>query len=133
LLNEADIIAPVPLHRWRLWKRRYNQAAILAEGVARLCGRPHDPRLLMRKRATPSQGEMPSAKARRRNVLGAFRVPPEKTAQVRGRNILLVDAVFTTGATLNACARALKRRAPPSRRAHPGPRCKSRLQRYMTK
>ena len=52
---------------------------------------------------------MPSAKARRRNVLNAFRVPPDKTAQVRGRNVLLVDDVFTTGATLNACARALKR------------------------
>ena len=109
LLVETDMIVPVPLHRWRLWKRRYNQAAILAERLARLCGRPHDPLLLERKRATPSQGEMPSAKARRRNVLGAFRVPPGKTAQVRGRNILLVDDVFTTGATLNACARALKR------------------------
>ena len=109
LLVETDMIVPVPLHRWRLWKRRYNQAAILGERLARLCGRPHDPRLLERKRPTPSQGEMPSAKARRRNVLGAFRVPPGKTAQVRGRNILLVDDVFTTGATLNACARALKR------------------------
>ena len=65
--------------------------------------------LLTRKRATPSQGEMPSAKARRRNVLGAFGVLPAKTDQISGRNILLVDDVFTTGATLNACARALKR------------------------
>jgi predicted amidophosphoribosyltransferase len=52
---------------------------------------------------------MPSAKARRRNVLGAFRVPPGKTDAVKGRGILLVDDVFTTGATLDACARALKR------------------------
>jgi ComF family protein len=99
----------VPLHRGRLWKRRYNQAAILSKGLARLSGRPHDPLLLMRKRATPSQGEMPSAKARRRNVLGAFGVRPEKAGQLDGRNILIVDDVFTTGATLNACARALKR------------------------
>ena len=65
--------------------------------------------MLERKRPTPSQGEMKSAKARRKNVLGAFRVAQLKTAAVRGRNILLVDDVFTTGATLDACARALKR------------------------
>jgi ComF family protein len=109
LLAEADLIVPVPLHRGRLWKRRYNQAAILAKGLARLSGRTHDPLLLIRKRATPSQGEMSSAKARRRNVLGAFGVSPRKADELRGRNILLVDDVFTTGATLNACARALKR------------------------
>ena len=94
---------------WRLWRRRYNQAAVLAGWLSRLAGRPHDALALERKRATPSQGEMPSAKARRRNVLGAFRVPASKVARIRGRNILLVDDVFTTGATLNACARALKR------------------------
>jgi len=109
LLAEAQIIVPVPLHRWRLWKRRYNQAAILAQRLARSSGRPFDPLTLERKRPTKSQGQMPSAKARRKNVLGAFRVPPEKAAQVKGRNILLVDDVFTTGATLDACARALKR------------------------
>jgi ComF family protein len=109
LLSEADLIVPVPLHRWRLWKRRYNQAAILAGRLARLTARAHDPLVLERKRPTRSQGEMPSAKARRRNVLGAFRVPPGKAAAVRGRNIVLVDDVFTTGATLDACARALKR------------------------
>ena len=109
LLNEADLIVPVPLHRWRLWRRRYNQAAILAERLARASGRPHDPLVLERKRPTPSQGKMPSAKARRRNVLGAFRVPSTKTASVKGRAVLLIDDVFTTGATLDACARALKR------------------------
>jgi ComF family protein len=109
LLAEAELIVPVPLHRWRLWKRRYNQAAVLAGLLARLCAKPHEPLALERKRATPSQGEMASAKARRRNVLGAFRVPPARIAAVRGRNVLLVDDVFTTGATLDACARALKR------------------------
>jgi ComF family protein len=109
LLDQVDLIVPVPLHRSRLWRRRYNQAAVLAEGVARLCERPHDPLVLERKRPTPSQGEMPSAKARRRNVLGAFRVRPDKADRVKSRSILLVDDVFTTGATLDACSRALKR------------------------
>jgi ComF family protein len=109
LFSDADLIVPVPLHRWRLWKRRYNQAAILGERLARLCGRPCDPLALERKRPTKSQGEMTSAKARRRNVLGAFGVPAAKLTQIKQRNILLVDDVFTTGATLDACARALKR------------------------
>jgi ComF family protein len=109
LLSEADVILPVPLHRSRLWKRRYNQAAVLADRLSRFAGCALDPLLLERKRATKSQGEMPSAKARRRNVLGAFRVRPERAEQLKGRNVLLVDDVFTTGATLSACARALKR------------------------
>ena len=109
LLEETDLIVPVPLHRWRLWKRRYNQAGIMGARLARLSGRAFDPLALERKRPTKNQGEMPSAKARRRNVLGAFRVPPAKIDTVKGRKILLVDDVFTTGATLDACARALKR------------------------
>ena len=109
LFADAELLVPVPLHRWKLWKRRYNQAAVVAEGLSRIAGLPHDPLVLERRRATKSQGEMPSAKARRRNVLNAFRVPTDKAARVRGRNILLIDDVFTTGATLNACARALKR------------------------
>jgi len=109
LFADIDVIVPVPLHRWRLFRRRYNQSAVLAERVARLTQRKHDPLLLERTRATKSQGEMASAKARRRNVLSAFRVPKDKRNEVRQRKILLVDDVFTTGATLDACARALKR------------------------
>jgi ComF family protein len=109
LLEEADVIVPVPLHRWRLWHRRYNQAAVLAAGIGRLTGTPVDHRALERRRATPSQGVMPSASARRRNVLGAFVVTPTRIAAIRGKRVLLVDDVFTTGATLDACARALKR------------------------
>jgi ComF family protein len=109
LLRSADIIVPVPLHRWRLWKRRYNQAALLAEQLSRHSAKPHRPLLLERTRQTPSQGEMPSAKARRRNVLSAFKVPAQMRDQVRGKRILLIDDVFTTGATVDACARALKR------------------------
>jgi ComF family protein len=109
LFVECDLLIPVPLHRWKLWRRRYNQAALVAERLSQMTGIPHDPLTLEKRRATKSQGEMPSAKARRRNVLGAFRVPPAKVDSVRGKRILLVDDVFTTGATLNACARALKR------------------------
>ncbi len=109
LLSEADLIVPVPLHRWRLWARRYNQAAVIAEKLSRVSGKPWDALALIRRRATQSQGAMPSAKARRRNVLGAFRVAPVAAAKIKDRTILLVDDVVTTGATLDACARALKR------------------------
>jgi ComF family protein len=107
LLSSADVIVPVPLHRWRLWRRRYNQAAELARALARRSAKPFLPLALMRVRATPSQGLMVSARARRRNVLGAFRVPD--SSMVAGRNILLIDDVLTTGATVEAAAKALKR------------------------
>lgn len=105
----ADVVVPVPLHAMRLWSRRYNQAALLAKRLAHDGGKPFEPLILRRTRATQSQGVMPSAKARRRNVMGAFRVDPRRAAAVKGRNVLLVDDVITTGATAEACARALKR------------------------
>ncbi len=107
MLADAELIVPVPLHRSRLWSRRCNQSAVLTRELAGLCGCPADVFALERTRRTPSQGEMPSAKARRRNVLGAFRVAEPDA--VRGRKILLLDDVFTTGATIEACARVLKR------------------------
>jgi ComF family protein len=109
LLAETDLIVPVPLHRGRLWARRYNQSAELARGLARLTGKPVNFAALVRRRPTPSQGAMPSAKARRRNVLSAFKVPPRHKTAIAGRNLLLIDDVVTTGATVEACARALKR------------------------
>ena len=107
MLENCDLIVPVPLHRSRLWLRRYNQSAELGRRLARDWDRAFDPFSLVRSRRTASQGEMPSARARRRNVLSAFKVPDP--ARVRGRNILLVDDVLTTGATAEACARALRR------------------------
>ena len=108
LLPGTDLIVPVPLARWRLWQRRFNQAAVLAQALGRECGIPVDPMALARVRATASQVGM-TADQRRRNVQGVFRVPVAKRPAIEGRNILLLDDVVTTGATVEACTRALRR------------------------
>jgi ComF family protein len=105
LIQEADAIAPVPMHRWRLLRRRYNQAAELARPLARRFGRAYLPDTLRRVRADTQAGK--SASGRRRTVAGAFVVPDRLRPRVEGRRILLVDDVMTTGATAEACARAL--------------------------
>jgi ComF family protein len=108
LLPGVDLIVPVPLNRWRLWRRRFNQAALLGQALGRHAGLPVDPLALLRVKATPSQVGM-TADQRRRNVQAAFKVPARKKRLIEGRSILLVDDVITTGATANACARVLKR------------------------
>lgn len=107
LLDEADFLVAVPLHRTRLWKRQYNQAAVLASALGDLSGVPDKPTLLRRLRPTPPQGAL-SPIARSRNVKGAFRVSDREAPLVKGAHIVLVDDVFTTGATIEECARVLK-------------------------
>lgn len=108
VLGGGVILAPAPLHRTRLFARRYNQAAMLAIEVARRSNARAEPTLLTRIRATPPQKNL-SPEARRRNVAGAVAVRPSMADLVPGARIVLVDDVLTTGATLSACARALKR------------------------
>lgn len=108
LIDAAEAVLPVPLHRWRLFSRRYNQSALLAQALGRASGLPVLPDALRRTRNTPSQGRL-SIAARQRNVAGAFAVDPRARARLEGRRVLLVDDVLTTGATVEACARSLKR------------------------
>lgn len=106
LWDEVEMIAPVPLHRWRLLKRRYNQAALLAQALGRLKEKPVGVDLLLRHRATESQGHKDKT-ARHKNVAGAFALNKRYAAQIRGKKILLVDDVMTSGATVQACTRTL--------------------------
>jgi ComF family protein len=105
---QADWITPVPLHWRRLVQRGYNQAGLLAKAVARRVARPFAPDMLARTRATPSQGGL-SASGRARNVQGAFAVRALWKDRLAGKTVLLIDDVFTTGSTVQACARALRR------------------------
>jgi ComF family protein len=108
LLAEAEIVVPVPLHRWRLLARRYNQSALLARELGRQAGLAIAVDALARTRPTPSQGGLGRA-ARFENVRGAFAVRPRSRAAIEDRHVLLVDDVLTTGATVEACSKALIR------------------------
>jgi ComF family protein len=103
---EADIIAPVPLHKRRLFKRRYNQSALLASAISRESGIKANNALLLRVKNTPPQAGLSSGQ-RKKNVSGAFKLNPKYENEVIGKNIILVDDVITTGSTINACTQAL--------------------------
>ncbi len=102
------LLVPVPLHRWRIWKRGYNQAALIASALSRRAGLPVGLDLLSRTRATPPLRGL-GRRERALAVRGAFKVPPRARDRLAGRPVLLVDDVYTSGATAAACARALKR------------------------
>ncbi len=116
LAAEADLVVPVPLHWTRLWRRRFNQSALLAQSLVktldRTGGDDHIPAcavdLLVRRKRTPSQGGL-NRSARRRNVQGAFKVRPRDKKRLAGQRVLLIDDVLTTGATVEASAKVLVR------------------------
>ncbi len=108
-LDACDLVTVVPLHWTRLFARRYNQAALLGRGlVKQRPGLTFLPDLLLRTRRTPSQGRL-GRTARQRNVAGAFRVNPRRGGAVVGQRVLLIDDVMTTGATVEACCKALRK------------------------
>lgn len=108
LIDTSTIIAPVPLHRGRLFYRRYNQSALLAKHLAAQADAVFAPQLLVRNRPTPPQQSL-SADARRRNVAGAFECRDAEIELLAGAHVMLVDDVLTTGSTLKACAQVLRK------------------------
>ncbi len=108
LIGDADLILPVPLHRTRLWRRRFNQSAALAQVVAREAGLPLATTALTRVRRTRQQVGLTRAQ-RAANLQGAFHISAAMRGLVEGRRALLIDDVLTTGATVNAASRALLR------------------------
>ena len=106
LIRDSDVIVPVPLHPLRLLRRRFNQCAEIARPLAKSRGLVYLPDALKRVRATQSQGGR-SLRGRRLNVKGAFKVTSRGASKLSGKRVLLLDDVLTTGATADACARAL--------------------------
>ena len=107
-LDAGWIVVPVPLHRWRLWRRGYNQAGLLAQAV----GKGSEARVMLdalqRHRHTPSLGRLTAA-ARRRALKGAIAVNPRRVAAIEGARLVLIDDVLTSGATSDTCVDVLKR------------------------
>ncbi len=108
ILDGADYLIPVPLHPSRLIRRKYNQAALLARALGKITSAKFDPDSLMRTKRTESQGQF-NLRQRADNVRGAFDIRPGAMDRLQGAHVILIDDVLTTGATLEACARTLKK------------------------
>ncbi len=106
VLAGADVLIPVPLHPYRLIRRRYNQAAMIGQELSKAIDIPHWPLALRRIRPTVTQGHL-SAEARLKNVKKAFAVNPKFEVVLKGRRVVLLDDVFTTGATVSECTKVL--------------------------
>lgn len=107
-VDESWLIVPVPLHRWRLWRRGFNQSAVLAQEIAKLRGARLAVDMLERAKPTPVLGGL-GRKARARALAGAIAVRPRKRDRLKGASVILVDDVLTSGATSDVCVAALKR------------------------
>ncbi len=102
------LLVPVPLHRWRLWRRGFNQAALLAGEIAKIKRIELAVDALVRTKATPTLGGL-GGKARARALSGTISINPARAERIKGSKVMLVDDVLTSGATSGACVRALKR------------------------
>ena len=108
LPDDADaLLVPVPLHRWRIWSRGFNQAALIGRELSRTTGLPLETGLLRRTRNTPPLHSL-GPRARQKAVKGAFALSPDARAHLSGKTVILIDDIWTTGATASACARMLK-------------------------
>ena len=108
LLAQNDLIIPVPLHWMRLWRRGYNQAALLAQGLSKVNNKNYQPNVLIRHRSTASQGNK-SSDQRYHNIKGSFQVKLAQIDLIQGKNILLIDDVYASGATIHECVKILKK------------------------